>query len=215
MISKISGKKMNLKKASLFLILGLIYTLFHKTVVGLFPNVSNYIFLKGIFSILSLISALTILLFIVFFFKEVSSLNSQIKTALQFTFFFTGIIILLGLPIELLPQNRIFRNLIFETARFLNSLSILMFFIYLNKIIYTESLHKPIMLTIWGFSIGLIIGLISLGYYFNFILTGNETVPFFPLQYLAVIIFLFKYLMVIYFLFRFSKIEDYTKLIET
>ena len=201
---------MNLKKASLFLILGLIYTLFHKTVVGLFPNVSNYIFLKSIFSILSLISALTILLFIVFFFKEVSPLNSQIKKALQFTFFFTGIIILLGLPIELLPQNRIFRNLIFETARFLNSLSILMFFIYL-----TESLHKPIMLTIWSFSIGLIIGLISLGYYFNFILTGNETVPFFPLQYLAVIIFLFKYLMVIYFLFGFSKIEDYTKLIET
>ena len=121
--------------------------------------------------------------------------------------------IILGLPIGLQPQNRILRNFTFEAARLMNSFSILMFFIFFNKIISVKPIRQSIKLAIGGFSIGLILGLVSFVYYLNFILTGNESVPFPPLKYLAVIIFLFTYFMVIYFLVKFRQVEDYSKLI--
>lgn len=204
---------MNIRKASSLLIYGLIYTIFYKAIIGFVPFAANNVFLKNILSILLFISALSIILFIFYFLREVAPLNSKIKITLQLIFFFTCIVILLKLLIELQPQNRFLRNFIFEAARLLNSLSILMFFIYSNKIISKEFLHQPIKLAIWGFGIGLVLGLISFGYYINFLLMGNEAVPFPPFQYLAVIIFLFTYFVVINFLIKFRKVKDYTKLV--
>ena len=211
----LEGEKMNLKKASLLLIIGLLYTVFYKVILWILPAVSNSNFLKNILSLLWLISAFTIIIFIYFFIKEVTPLNSQIKISLQLIILFTGIIVLLKLPVELIPINRILRNSIFEAARLLNSFSILMFFIFFNKIIPARnSLRLPIRLAIWGFSIGLILGLITFGYYINFILTGHEAVPFPPLQFLAIIVFIFTYPVIINFLIKFSKVENYSTLIE-
>ena len=197
---------MDLRKASLLLISGLIYTVFYKAVIGFVPFVSNIVFLRNILSVLLLLSSLSIIIFIFYFLKESPLLNSKIKISLQLIFFFTCILILLGLPIGLQPQNRIFRNFIFEAARLLNSFSILMFFIFFIKIISIESIRKPIKLAIWGFSIGLVLGLVSFGYYMNFLITGTEVIPFPPLQYLAIIVFLFTYIVVTYFLIQFRKL---------
>ena len=197
---------MDLRKASLLLISGLIYTVFYKAVIGFVPFVSNIVFLRNILSVLLLLSSLSIIIFIFYFLKESPVLNSKIKISLQLIFFFTCILILLGLPIGLQPQNRIFRNFIFEAARLLNSFSILMFFIFSIKIISIESIRKPIKLAIWGFSIGLVLGLVSFGYYMNFLITGTEVIPFPPLQYLAIIVFLFTYIVVTYFLIQFRKL---------
>lgn len=197
---------MDLRKASLLLISGLIYTVFYKAVIGFVPFVSNIVFLRNILSVLLLLSSLSIIIFIFYFLKESPVLNSKIKISLQLIFFFTCILILLGLPIGLQPQNRIFRNFIFEAARLLNSFSILMFFIFFIKIISIESIRKPIKLAIWGFSIGLVLGLVSFGYYMNFLITGTEVIPFPPLQYLAIIVFLFTYIVVTYFLIQFRKL---------
>ena len=206
---------MNLKKASLLLIYGLIYSVFYKAIIGFVPFAANSVFLRTILSVLLLLSTLLIILFIFYFLKEVTPLNPKIKITLQLIFFFTCILIILKLPIEMLPQNRILRNLIFEAARLLNSFSILMFFIYFKRMVAIEPLRQPIKLAIWGFSIGLILGLVSLGYYLNFILTGNESVPSPYLQYLALIVFLLTYYVVINFLIKLRKVEDYTKLLET
>ena len=197
---------MDLRKASLLLISGLIYTVFYKAVIGFVPFVSNIVFLRNILSVLLLLSSLSIIIFVFYFLKESPVLNSKIKISLQLIFFFTCILILLGLPIGLQPQNRIFRNFIFEAARLLNSFSILMFFIFFIKIISIESIRKPIKLAIWGFSIGLVLGLVSFGYYMNFLITGTEVIPFPPLQYLAIIVFLFTYIVVTYFLIQFRKL---------
>ncbi|MEJ2614941.1 MAG: hypothetical protein P8Z35_08285 [Ignavibacteriaceae bacterium] len=204
---------MNLKKASLLLIIGLVYTVFYKAIIGFIPFAANNIFLKNILSVLLLISALSIILFIFYFYKEVTPLNPKVKITLQLIFFCTCILIILKLPIELQPQNRIIRNSIFEIARILNSFSILMFFIFSNKIITIKFIRQPIKLAILGFSISLILNLISLGYYLNFILTGNEGVPFLPFRFLAMIIFLFTYYVVIDFLIKFRRVDDYSKIL--
>ena len=81
----LEGEKMNLKKASLLLIIGLLYTVFYKVILWILPAVSNSNFLKNILSLLWLISAFTIIIFIYFFIKEVTPLNSQIKISLQFS----------------------------------------------------------------------------------------------------------------------------------
>ena len=204
---------MNLRKACLILSLGLIYTLFYKVITGIFPGVLNSHILKNILSFLLLISSLSILLFIFYFLKEVTPLNSKIKISLQLIFFFTCILIILKLPVELQSQDRIIRDSIFEVARLLNSFSILMFFIYLNKIVSLESIHQPIKLAIWGFFIALILDGISLRYYLNFLLTGNEIFPSPLLQYFAMIIFLFTYCAVINFLIKFRRVDDYSKIL--
>ena len=202
---------MNLKKASLLLIFGLIYTVFYKAVIGLIPFASSSVFLNNVLSVSLFISALSIILFVVYFFKEVVPLNQRIKISLQLIFFFTSMIILLKLPIELLPQNIKLRDLIFEISRLGNSISILLFFIYSDKIISLKSFRLPIKLAIWGFSMGIILGFVSFVYYLNFFITGNEIVSFPPLQYLAVIIFLFTYGVVINFLIKFAKVGDYSE----
>ena len=206
--------KMNIKKASLLLIFGLLYTVFYKVIFWILPFISNNNVLKNILSVLWLISAFTIIIFIYYFLKEVTPLNSQIKISLMLVIVFTTLIVLLKLPIELIPNDRILRNLIFESSRLLNSFSILLFFIFFHKIISRKYfLHQPIKMVIWGISISLIVGMISFGYYINYFLTGNESVPFPPLQFLAIIVFIFTYGAIINFLVKFSKVEDYSKLI--
>jgi hypothetical protein len=203
---------MNLRKASLFLIVGSLYTIFYK-VIGVLQFVSNNIFISNTLSVLWLISTFTIILFIYYFLKEITPLNLQIKISLLLIIIFTSVIILLKLPIELLPSTRIVRNIIFEAARLLNSFSMLLFFVFFTKIIADKcTLRQPIRLAILGYSVGIILGLISFGYYIKFVITGIEGVPFPPLQLLSFVVFIFTYYALISFLINFRKIENYSKL---
>ncbi len=204
---------MNLRKATLFLIIGSLYTVFHK-VIGIFPFVSNNIFITNILSIIWLISTFIIILFVYYFLKEITPLNIQIKISLLLIIVFTSVIIIIKLPIEIFSITRIVRNIIFETARLLNSFSMLLFFVFFIKIITDKyTLRQPIRLAMLGYSIGIILGVISFGYYIKFVITGIEGVPFPPLQLLSFIVFIFTYYALISFLINFRKIENYSKLI--
>jgi hypothetical protein len=203
---------MNLRKATLFLIIGSIYTVFHK-VFGIFPFVYNNIFITNTLSILWMISTSLIILFVYYFLREITPLNLQIKISLLLIILFTSIIILIKLPIVLFP-TRINRNIMFEAARLLNSFSILLFFIFLTKILADKyALRQSIKHAILGYSAGIILGLISFGYYIKFVITGIEVVPFPPLQLLSFIVFIFTYYAFISFLIKFKKIENYSKLV--
>jgi hypothetical protein len=204
---------MNLRKATLFLIISSLYAVFHKVIV-IFPFVSNKIFLTKIRSIMWLISTFIIILFVFYFLKEITPLNKQIKISLLLIIVFTSVIIIIKLPFEIFSITRIVRNIIFETARLLNSFSMLLFFVFFTKIIADKyTLRQPIRLAILGYSAGIILGLISFGYYIKFVITGIEGVPFLPLQLLSFIIFIFTYYALISFLINFRKIENYPKLI--
>ena len=206
--------KMNLKKASLLLIIGASYTVFYKAIFAVFPFIFKNSLSNNIFSALWILSTFTLIIFVYYFLKEITRLSSRIKISLWLLILFTSIIILFKLPYLHSVIYGIQRLLVFELIRLLNSIAVLFFCFSFYKIISDKySLHQSLNLIIWAVSIGLILELISFGYYINFILTGNESIPFAPLQILAVIVFLFTYYAVINFLIKFRKVEDYTKLV--
>jgi hypothetical protein len=205
---------MNLKKASLLLIIGALYTVFYKAIFVLFPFIVKNSLANSIFSALWILSTLSLILFVYYFLKEITKLNSQIKISLCSIILFTSLIILFKLPYFQTVVYGIQKILIFKVIRLLNSIVILFFCFSFYKIISDKySLNQSLNLVIWAVSISLLLELISFGYYMNFILTGNESIPFPPLQILAVIVFLFTYYAVINFLIKFRKVEDYTKLV--
>ena len=205
---------MNLKKATILLIIGSVYTLCHKAIFALFPFLTNNMAVNNILSFLWILATVTIILFAYQFPKEVIPVNKQIKISLQLVILFTSIIILLKLPFVQSLIYRIQKNTIFEFAKLLNSIAMLVFWISFYKIVSARySLHNSLKLVIWAASIGLLLELLPFGYYINFIFTGSESVPFPPLQFLVVIVFVFSYYALINFLIKFKKVDDYKKLL--
>lgn len=205
---------MNLKKAALLLIIGLFYTFLHKVIIGLFPFLMNSGLTNVILSVLWLTAAFTIILFAYFFLKEIIHVNLQIKLSLVFVIIFTGIILLLKLPFELFTFSQPTKRILFDAASLLNGLSQLTFLILFYKTLKEDIyfLKQSIRLAIWGYGLGLIIGLIGLGYYLKFLTTGLITKPLPFLPIIAGLVTIFTYYAVIIFLIRFRKVEDYKQL---
>jgi hypothetical protein len=205
---------MNLRMATFLLIIGSAYTLFYKAVFAIFPFVTNNILVSKLLSLLWILATITIILFAYYFPKEVFPLNRRIKISLQLVILFTCLIILLKLPFGQSLVPGIYKNVIFEFIRLLNSISMFVFWISFYKKLYPDnSLKLSLKLVLWTASFGLFLGLIQFYYYMNFIFTGSESIPFPPLQYFAAIIFVLSYCAVIYFLIEFKKAEDYSKLL--
>jgi hypothetical protein len=210
----IKMEKMNLKKATIFLIVGSAYTLCHKAIFAIFPFLPNNFVVYNILAFLWLIATLTIILFAFYFPKEVTPLNKQIKISLKLVILFTSIIILLKLPFVQSLIPRIQRNIFFEFSRLLNSIAMLVFWFSFYKIVHKKfQLHNSIKLIIWETCVGVLLELISFGYHINFIFTGIENIPFPPLKFFAVIAFVVSYFALINFLIKFKKVDDYKKLV--
>ena len=114
---------MNLRNAALLLIIGLVYNVLYKLVNALFPSLRENENILIVASILWLVGAFTIILFVFYFLKGVAPLNKQIKISLYFVVLFTCIIIVMKLPLELSPFVGISQKLIFNVSVFLNSTS--------------------------------------------------------------------------------------------
>ncbi|RJP69717.1 MAG: hypothetical protein C4539_07335 [Ignavibacteriales bacterium] len=205
---------MNLRMATKFLIIGSAYTLFYKAVFAIFPFITNNILVSKLLSLLWIMATITIILFAYYFPKEVFPLNKRIKISLQLVILFTCLIILLQLPFGQSLVPGMHKNVIFEFIRFLNSISMFVFWISFYKILsHNNSLQLSLKLVIWTASFGLFLELIQFYYYINFLFTGSESIPFAPLQYFAAIIFVLSYCAVINFLLKFRKVEDYSELL--
>jgi hypothetical protein len=205
---------MNLKKATILLIVGSVYTLCHKALFAIFPYLPNNLNLNNILTFLWIVATVTLILFAYYFQKEITPLKKQIRISLQLVILFTSIIILLKLPLVQSLIPRIQRNTFFEFARLLNSIAMLVFLISFNKIVSNKySLHNSLKILILVMCVGLLLESISFGYFINFIFTENESAPFPQLQFLAVIVFVFSYGALINFLIKFKKVDDYKKLV--
>ena len=205
---------MNLKKATILLIVGSAYTLCHKAIFAIFPFLPNNLVAHNILTSLWLLATLTIILFAFYFPKEVTPLKKQIRISLKLVILFTSIIILLKLPFVQSLIPRIQRNTFFEFSRLSNSIAMLVFWFSFYKIVSNKyQLHNSLKLVIWAECVGVLLGLISFGYHINFIFTGIENIPFPPLKFLAVIVFVISYFALINFLIKFKKVDDYKKLV--
>ena len=208
--------KMNLKKATILLIAGLLYTIFRKVIYMVFPYFATHNLVQNAFSVLWLLAAISIIVFAVYFIKEVYPHVRQIQISLYCIIFFTGLLIIRKLPFGILPQSGTTGKLISDITRLLNSVAMLFFLFYLHRKIRNtySSLKKSVKLSIWGIIPGMILGLISTGFYLNFLITGYEIDLNPELGSVTLMVFLFMYVSIINFLLKFSKVDDYSELLK-
>ena len=206
---------MNLKKASILLIIGLLYTCIYKLVKGLFPLLAKIAILNVVLSVFWILSALTIIVFIVYFLKETKSQVLSIRLPLYLIIIFTSIVIIKKFTPGIIPNDRITSSLIYNLPTLLNSISILYFLFSFNRLNCSKSLKGSIKLMIFGFILGLTIGMIKFGGYLYFIISKNESYILSRFQVIAIFIFAFTYYTIINFLIRLIKVENYSKIIKT
>jgi hypothetical protein len=73
-----------------------------------------------------------------------------------------------------------------------------------------SSLQRPLGIAGWAIGLGMVLGLVSTGYYVAFLVTGHEVEPLPVFQRVAVGAFLVGYGAATYFLFIFRRITDYS-----
>jgi len=206
---------MSLKKASILLIIGLLYTCIYKLIMALWPIVTNITILNTVLSTFWVLSALTIIVFIVLFLKEIKSQILSIKLPLYLTIILTCIVIIAKLPFEIVSNGVVTRRLIYQLLLIINSISILYFLASFYRLNSIQRLKAPIKLMIWGFTMGLILGMIKFGGYLYFIISKTESQMLSRFQVIAIIIFALIYYSIINFLLRFIKVENYSRILKS
>jgi hypothetical protein len=200
---------MNLKKASIILIIGLVYICINKIIKGLFPILTQNDQINSILTILWIIATLTIILFIVYFQKEIKPLEIKTLIPLYLIILFTGIIIILRVPFKMQLAYGITKKILINSSSILNAASILLFLTSFYKRISNENLKRSVRMMIWGFIFGLVLGLIMFSGYLYFAISSNESKIFSRFQIIAILVFAFTYYTVISFLIKLIKIKDY------
>jgi hypothetical protein len=207
---------MNLRKATTLLLLGLAYTILHKALFTLFPSLTWVGYVSGITSILWVLATSCLILFAYFFLKEVSHLSLHIRSSLLVVIVCTGIIVLERLLFRILVNPVQGTRLLSGALGFLNSVAFLVFLVSLHRLLTSESsIRVPTRLTIGGLSVTVLLGLLSIGYYVNFLITGTVVDPWPWVRPLAVLAFLFTYGASIWFLLAFRRIKDYSRLLNS
>ncbi|MBN2092484.1 hypothetical protein JW964_22880 [candidate division KSB1 bacterium] len=201
---------MNLKNASLYLIIGILYTIFHKVVYAIFPSLNQYDAINQFMAIVWLVATFTIILFACYFLKEIPSLPQKMKVALIGIIVFTGIILLTKLPFQFFDNFEINRTL-FRDARILNAISFLLFLIYFHHLLVTDiySLKKYIRIILWCSGLSILLQLIGLILYIKFRFTGVETEAPAFLSVITFLVFIVGSYFSLLFLMKFRKVDDY------
>jgi hypothetical protein len=201
---------MNLRKATSFLLLGLIYTLLHKLAYAVIPSLRESGLGSGIASLLWLIATSALILFAYYFLKEVSPLPGQIRASLLCIMACTAVILLMRLPLGILSSTGVVRRLLFDVATLGNAGALVVFVLSLRRALPAgSSLQRPLGIAGWAIGLDMVLGLVSTGYYVAFLVTGHEVEPPPVFQRVAVGAFLVSYSAAAYFLFIFRRIADY------
>jgi len=202
---------MNLRKATSFLLLGLIYTLLHKLAHAVIPSLREPGLVNGVASLLWLIATSALILFAYYFLKEVSPLPGQIRVALLCIMGCTAVILLVRLPLGILSSSGVVRRLAFDAATLGNACALVVFVFSLRRALPAgSSLQRPLLIAGWAIGLGMVLGLVSTGYYVAFLVTGHDVEPLPVFQSVAVAAFLVGYGAAVYFLFIFRGIADYS-----
>lgn len=179
-------------------------------VYAVFPSLNNFAFLNNLLSIAWLLATACIILFAIYFLKETRPSHKLIRLALYLVICFTGIIILLKLPFELITENGMLRKTIFEITVLLNAASMMTFMISFGK---TARCHRALKqsayMASWGYAAGIAMGLISLALYHNETKPESANSSDHLLQLIAFIVMFYTYASVIVFLFRLKKTGNY------
>jgi hypothetical protein len=205
---------MNLRKATLLLILGLLYTVVHKAVYVLFPSLASTPVVGSIMQVLSFGSALALALFAYQFLRELAPRDTALRYSLLLIIVFTGLVVVSNLPIWPRPGVSTGQRLLFTLSRMFNSLAVLVFlFAFARYVVRQSPLWVPLRAAIGACCLTAALGIVSAGYYVAFVVTGRESQPLAFLQPLAVLSFVLTYAAVLWLLIAFRRIGDYTGLV--
>jgi hypothetical protein len=205
---------MDLRRATLLLILGSAYTVLHKAAYGLVPALSGSRVAGTVTSILWLVATFALMLFAYEFLREIRPRDKRLRYSLILVIVFTGCVIFSKLPIRSVLTTGVGHRLLLGGASTLNSLAMVVFVASLSRLVTSgSSLRSPLRALIWGLGIEVALGLVSTGYLSTYLLTGREVRPLPFLQPLAMLLFLFTYGMTLWFLIRFWRIGSYANLL--
>ena len=204
---------MNLKKTILLVIAGLFYILLYKLINTIFPSLNNLELFRIISSALWLISTFTIIMFAFYFLKEIKPILLNIRISLISIIVFTILILIVKLPIEITANYIQTKRIILDSVSLLNALAILIFLkSFYSKLTELSILKKSLGMTIWGYFLNFLLGLISFVFYIVFLISGKEIHISPIITIFAFAVFIFTYFVTINFLIKFEKVEDYSKL---
>lgn len=205
---------MDLRKATLLLILGLAYTLVHKA-LGLFPSVAVSPLVSAVTNIAWLIATATLVLFAYQFLVEIRPHDAGLRGALIAIAVCTTLVIISRLPYWPPASVQAGTRLLFRGASLLNGLAMLCFAICLVRIIPPASpLRTPLQALIGALMLTAILGLIAGGYQLLYMLTGVERGPASFLPPLAAVSFLLTYGISLWFLISLWRQRTYADLLQ-
>lgn len=199
---------MNLKKASLILIFGLIYIILHKVSYAIFPSLAADEVTIVVMNLLWIAANSALILFIFYFIKEVPLSEHKIRIPLYSVAICTFLIMMLKLPFGIISFDTTPRNLIFNILSLLNSVFVLAFLISLKNTMRNRSkLRSSVKLAIIAFAASVIVGIISLIIFAAGIrsMYMSDFQDYFRL--ISASIFLLTYLSLINFLLKLRKIR--------
>ena len=201
---------MNVRKATMLLILGSIYTVLHKALYALFPSIDSSEGWKTLTGFLWIIATFAIVLFARQWLKELKPQDKRMRVSLISIMVFTGLIIVLQLPWGLMASGSVGYRVVFGISRLCNSLAMLGFLLCLSKLVSRGTeLWWSLRSTILAVSLTLLLGLVSAGYFVSFLVTGEEPGAWSFLQPLSVLMFVFMYTSIIWFLVRLRLLKSY------
>ncbi len=202
---------MNLREASLLLIIGLIYTFIYKFFYTLFPDLNPISTIGIILSILWFLATFTIILFAFYFLREIQNLSKQVKNYLKIIIFLTILLLIGKIIFDIIPGIITINKFVFDIIRLLNTLAILLFLISFNKILLNDiPIKKAAQLAIWGYILSFLLGLISISFYTIYFITNRDIFVFPFITLTAAIVFIYTIIAAVNFLIKLRNIEDYS-----
>jgi hypothetical protein len=208
---------MNLRKATLFLIFGLAYTLLDTAALDLFPALDHFQLTSIrniILSAISLAEPLAMILFACLFLGEVRPRDGLLRYSLVSVILLTGVVIPFW-PLLCWPNGPgLGQRLLFSVFPLLDSVAVLLFVISLARLVADGSpLRTPLRALAWALAVRLVLGTAVTGYRSLHRVTGWESGPLPIMRPLSLVVFLCIYGSALWFLVRFRRLGSYVDLV--
>lgn len=203
----------NFRIATDLVIIGTLYVVLHKALYLFVPAAGNSETVRVITAILWLSALSTIIVFAWEFLSEVQPQDVRLKTALRGIIVFTSCLILLRIPVKGFLSDSPVHRLLFGISGLMNGLAVFVFFIGLAGMISGSSgLRMPVRVCVVACAFTVAMSVISLLYYFAYILTGRVPDPPSFLQPISAVSFVITNAAVLWFLFEFRRVRNFSDL---
>lgn len=205
---------MDLRKATLLLILGLAYTLVHKAALGLFPALSTSRLATAVTGWAWLVATATLPLFAYQFLRELRPERKDLRVSLLAIIVLTTLVIVSRLPLwaPAGPSNG--PRILFRAASLLNAFAFLLFTTSLLRALSSSSPLQASLRTLCvALGLTATLGLVGSGYVSYYLLTGIPREPGPLLPVMAVLSFLLTYGASLWFLILLWRMPTYSDLL--